>query len=95
MPRDVHAAPGRITTQPQLPELLPHAGPDPVGRTESSAMQRVLTLAIRLAHVDSTVLISGENGVGKERLARWLHQASRRGRRPFVAVKCGAFADIA
>jgi len=56
-------------------------------------MQRVLTLAARVADVDSTVLITGESGVGKERLARWLHQASRRGPGPFLGVNCGALAD--
>jgi transcriptional regulator with PAS, ATPase and Fis domain len=56
-------------------------------------MERVLALATRVAPFDSTVLISGESGVGKERLARRLHQGSRRARGPFVAMNCGAFAD--
>ena len=56
-------------------------------------MDRVMELAARVAGVDSTVLVLGESGVGKERLARWLHDASRRRGRPFVAVNCGAFAD--
>jgi transcriptional regulator with PAS, ATPase and Fis domain len=57
-------------------------------------MRRVLDIAARVAPLDLTVLITGESGVGKERLARSLHDASpRRARKPFVAVSCGAFAD--
>ena len=56
-------------------------------------MGRVMAVAARVAPLDSTVLITGESGVGKERLARWLHQASPRAHGPFVAVNCGAFAD--
>ena len=39
---------------------------------------------------DSTVLIVGESGVGKERLARFVHDASRRAGGPFIPVNCGA-----
>jgi transcriptional regulator with PAS, ATPase and Fis domain len=56
-------------------------------------MARLMALAARVAPLDSTILISGESGVGKERLARWLHQASMRTRGPFMAVNCGAFTD--
>jgi transcriptional regulator with PAS, ATPase and Fis domain len=56
-------------------------------------MRQVLALAQRVAPLDSTVLITGESGVGKERLARSLHGGSRRSQGPFVAVNCGAFAD--
>jgi transcriptional regulator with PAS, ATPase and Fis domain len=56
-------------------------------------MHRLLELATRAATVDSTVLITGETGVGKERVARFLHNRSRRARGPFVGVNCGAYAD--
>jgi two-component system response regulator HydG len=59
----------------------------------SPQMRQVMALAEKVAPLDLTVLITGESGVGKERLARWLHSASRRTRGPFVAVNCGAFAD--
>jgi DNA-binding NtrC family response regulator len=70
------------------------AVPDAVGLgTESPSMRRVMDVAGRIARTDSTVLITGESGVGKERLARWLHQASPRASSPFLAVNCGAFAE--
>ena len=59
----------------------------------SPAMRHLMALAARVAPLDSTVLITGESGVGKERLARWLHRASPRTQGVFVAVNCGAFAD--
>jgi two-component system, NtrC family, response regulator HydG len=65
---------------------------DHVGATRSP-MRQVLALADKVAPLDSTVLITGESGVGKERLARSLHEASRRSRGPLIAVNCGAFAD--
>jgi len=59
----------------------------------SPAMRHLMALAARVAPLDSTVLITGESGVGKERLARWLHRASPRAKGAFVAVNCGALAD--
>jgi DNA-binding NtrC family response regulator len=56
----------------------------------SEAARRVLDLARRVAQVDSTVLLTGESGVGKERVARFIHEHSTRTAGPFVAINCGA-----
>jgi two-component system, NtrC family, response regulator HydG len=59
----------------------------------SSEMQRVVDLARRVAQVDATVLITGESGSGKERVARLVHDESTRAAGPFIAVNCGAIAE--
>jgi DNA-binding NtrC family response regulator len=60
---------------------------------QSSAMRQVVDLARRVAKVDSTVLITGESGSGKERVARLVHDESTRAAGPFIAVNCGAITE--
>ena len=60
---------------------------------KSSAMQQVVELARRVANVDATVLLTGESGAGKERIARLLHDESARAVGPFIAVNCGAITE--
>lgn len=59
----------------------------------SQPMQRVFDLVMRCAEVDSSILILGETGVGKEIAARAIHSRSERKGKPFVAVNCGALPD--
>jgi len=60
---------------------------------KSAAMRQVVDLARRVAKVDSTVLITGESGSGKERIARLVHDQSTRATGPFIAVNCGAITE--
>ena len=60
---------------------------------KSPAMRQLVDLARRVAKVDSTVLITGESGSGKERIARLVHEESTRAAGPFIAVNCGAITE--
>lgn len=55
--------------------------------------QELLNRIERLAPSEANALIIGETGTGKELVARHIHHLSRRGKAPFVAVNCGAFAE--
>lgn len=65
---------------------------DPVSR--SPKMRLVVDLARRVAAVDATVLITGESGVGKERIARLIHDESPRAAGPFIPINCGALSEM-
>ena len=61
--------------------------------TRSVAMRRVLDVLPRVAESESTILLQGETGTGKELVARAIHALSGRRSGPFVAVNCGALPD--
>jgi len=58
----------------------------------SSALQGVLSRLMKVAPTDSSVLVIGETGTGKELVARAIHKRSRRSQRAFVSVNCAALA---
>ncbi|HEY6077718.1 MAG TPA: sigma-54-dependent Fis family transcriptional regulator [Polyangiaceae bacterium] len=67
---------------------------EPLGIVAKSApMRQVVDLARRVAKVDATVLITGESGSGKERIARLVHDESTRAAGPFIALNCGAITE--
>jgi transcriptional regulator with GAF, ATPase, and Fis domain len=57
---------------------------------ESPALQEVLAHVVKVAPTDSTVLITGETGTGKELIARAIHKRSQRAARAFISVNCAA-----
>ncbi len=59
----------------------------------SSAMNKVVTRCQQIAQSDSSVMIYGETGTGKELLAQSIHNASRRANGPFLAINCAAIPD--
>ncbi len=59
----------------------------------SPGLRDLYTLAARVAASDATVLVTGESGVGKEVLARFIHSRSPRASKPFVAINCAAIPD--
>jgi DNA-binding NtrC family response regulator len=60
---------------------------------ESEAMKSILKLVDRIGPADANVLITGENGTGKEVIARALHAASSRSSKPLISLNAGALAE--
>lgn len=56
----------------------------------SEGMKQVLSLAGKVANFNTTILILGESGVGKEEVAKYIHEHSMRKGKPFITVNCGA-----
>jgi DNA-binding NtrC family response regulator len=61
--------------------------------TKDPAMQAVLKLAEQVAPSEASILITGESGVGKEVMARFLHEHSKRAQKPFISVNCAAIPE--
>ena len=60
---------------------------------ESPIMQRLRDTVARVGATEFTVLVEGESGVGKELVARQIHELSRRRQGPFVAINCAALVE--
>ena len=83
---------GRLRSQELLVERAEAQDQEHAPVVASAAMAKVADTAVLVAATDLSVLIEGEPGVGKERLAKWVHRLSTRARMPFVALNCSAFA---
>ncbi len=59
----------------------------------STKMRNLIDMVIRLAAVDSTILITGESGTGKELIAEIIHSSSSRNDKPLIKVNCGAIPE--
>ena len=72
-----------VAPQPQLSDFI----------SASPAMETFMSVVNRVVASDATLLVMGETGVGKERLARAIHAESPRSAGPFISVNCGALSE--
>lgn len=57
------------------------------------AMKKVIALADQVAASEASILITGESGVGKEVVAKYVHEKSKRAEKPFISINCAAIPD--
>jgi len=86
-----NAQPEQLAMEPKPPSLAIEPLPGMIGT--STKMQQLYRLARLVAPHDTTVLIVGGTGTGKELVARGIHEMSRRSRGPFVVVNCAAIPE--
>jgi len=82
-----------LTVQRERANALQSVAKSSFVEVKSESFRRVLDLAGRVATYDSSVLISGKSGVGKEVLARYIHGLSKRSNESFLGVNCGALPE--
>jgi DNA-binding NtrC family response regulator len=60
---------------------------------EDASMKQLIALADQVAASDASIMVTGESGVGKEVIARYVHKKSKRADKPFIAVNCAAIPE--
>ncbi len=101
--RDIHGKIQQLTTElrkkqreiaqhKKLIDQLSKSAP-PFVEVHSATFRQVIEMASHVAPFDTSVLITGASGTGKEVMARYIHQRSNRAAYPFVAVNCGALPE--
>jgi len=75
----------------RITENWQQAFPEIVGRSHS--MSKVLETVTKIARSESSVLINGDSGTGKELIARAIHRLSGRSHKPFIAINCSAIPE--
>ncbi|AYO31030.1 MAG: hypothetical protein PWR06_37 [Thermoanaerobacteraceae bacterium] len=83
----------KLKTYMEQSSLELNQGPLPRIVSISPLMEELLRIALRVAAVNSTVLILGESGVGKGLIARFIHENSPRKKGPFIKVNCGSIPE--
>jgi DNA-binding NtrC family response regulator len=91
-----HTLTARLGPRPEVPpgpEVEALGEQDPLLYDSGEAMGQLMAQVRRLAPQDTTVLLGGETGTGKTRLARLLHELSARRDEPFLTVNCGCLSE--
>src|SRR5271165_2931932 len=88
-----HGINGVIECGPEIVKLLPAVEPLPGMMGNGPGLEQIYRLARLVSPRQTTVLINGETGTGKELVARGIHQISLRAKGPFVVVNCAAIPE--
>lgn len=91
--RAAHAVMVARESAPSPDRPAPETGDGPTFTTRSPRYQKVIDVAKRVARTDASVFLTGESGAGKEVIARFIHQHSRRKSRPLIPVNCAAIPE--
>jgi two-component system, NtrC family, response regulator HydG len=91
--RELELKSKELSRQSRKLALLVGAMPSFIVKGRSRVMSEVFSLAKRVAGYDTSVLLTGETGTGKEVLARYIHEESPRRKKPFLAINCGALSE--